>query len=315
MHGDDDQNDWDKRTVLQPEGMKPFDVSEELGDLADSARDVMSDPAAAARRALGSMAGAVGIGQSVSATETFDEPVIDQVNDLADDAVTASLADQRLALGDEERLPWLESADDVDGEEEDSGNGRLIGFALAGLLALAVLIGGIWYASNRNSVDNNADGSLIEASKEPYKVAPKDPGGKTFAGTGDSSFKVSEGEKPVANLAGSNAPAASPSAKPSASTAAAAAAAAGASASPAAPATGGVGVQVGAFSSKATAEAGWQKLAGNHEALKGLSHRVIEGKADIGTVYRLQAVADDGAAADALCRRLQASGLKCQVKR
>lgn len=300
MHGDDDQNDWDKKTVLQPEGMKPFDVSEELGD-----------PAAAARRALGSMAGAVGIGQSVSATETFDEPAIDQVNDLADDAVNAPLADQRLALGDEERLPWLESADDVDDEEEDSGNGRLIGFALAGLLALAALIGGIWYASNRNSVANNADGSLIEASKEPYKVAPKDPGGKTFAGTGDSSFKVSEGEKPVANLAGSDAPAASPSAKPSASSAAAA----GAGASPVAPATGGVGVQVGAFSSKATAEAGWQKLAGNHEALKGLSHRVIEGKADIGTVYRLQAVASDGAAADALCRKLQAGGLKCQVKR
>ncbi|OYX91906.1 MAG: hypothetical protein B7Y74_13410 [Novosphingobium sp. 35-62-5] len=211
-------------------------------------------------------------------------------------------------MGDEERLPWLESADDVDDEEEDSGNGRLIGFALAGLLALAALIGGIWYASNRNSVANNADGSLIEASKEPYKVAPKDPGGKTFAGTGDSSFKVSEGEKPVANLAGSAspAPAASPSAKPSTSAAAA---------SPAAPATGGVGVQVGAFSSKATAEAGWQKLAGNHEALKGLSHRVIEGKADIGTVYRLQAVAGDGAAADALCRKLQAGGLKCQVKR
>ncbi|MCX7285117.1 MAG: SPOR domain-containing protein, partial [Novosphingobium sp.] len=49
--------------------------------------------------------------------------------------------------------------------------------------------------------------------------------------------------------------------------------------------------------------------------LKGLSHRVIEGKADIGTVHRLQAVAADGAAADALCRRLQAGGLKCQVKR
>jgi hypothetical protein len=26
---------------------------------------------------------------------------------------------ERLALGDEERLPWLESADDIDGEEED----------------------------------------------------------------------------------------------------------------------------------------------------------------------------------------------------
>ena len=220
-------------------------------------------------------------------------------------------AGERLALGDEERLPWLESADDGDLDDEDSGAGRLIGLAVMGLIVLAALIGGIWWASNRSSGPANADGSLIEASKEPYKVAPSDPGGKTFAGTGDSSFKVSEGGKPVANLAGSAsptpAPAASPSAKPGAA----------ASATPAATpaATGGVGVQIGAFSSNASAEAAWNKLSVNHEALKGLSHRVIEGKADIGTVYRLQAVSPDLSAASALCQRLQAGGLKCQVKR
>lgn len=295
MQGDNDQTDWDKKTMLQPEGLKPFNVSEELDGMADDARDAAADAAAAARRALGSV--------DVAGAAT------PQADDLVEEIATDPIGDQRLALGDEERLPWLESADDVDGEEEDSGNGRLIGFAVMGLLVLAALVGGIWYASSRNSVANNADGSLIEASKEPYKVAPKDPGGKTFAGTGDSSFKVSEGQKPSANLANSASPApvASPSAKPSV--------AASATPAAAAPATGGVGVQVGAFSSKATAEAGWQKLLGNHEALKGLSHRVIEGKADIGTVYRLQAVAGDAAAADALCRKLQASGLKCQVKR
>jgi len=229
-------------------------------------------------------------------------------------AEMAEPAGDRLALGDEERLPWLESADDIDGEDEDSGNGRLIGFAVMGLVVLAALVGGIWYASNRTAGPAGADGSLIEASREPYKVAPKDPGGKTFEGTGDSSFKVSEGEKPVANLAGSAsptpavAPSPTPSAKPSA----------GATPAPKptqAAATGGVGVQVGAFSSNAAAEAGWQKLIANHEALKGLSHRVVEGKADIGTVYRLQAVAGDLASASALCSRLQAGGLKCQVKR
>lgn len=229
-------------------------------------------------------------------------------------AEMAEPAADRLALGDEERLPWLESAEDIDGEDEDSGNGRLIGFAVMGLVVLAALVGGIWYASNRTAGPAGADGSLIEASREPYKVAPKDPGGKTFEGTGDSSFKVSEGEKPVANLAGSAsptpavAPSPTPSVKPSA----------GATPAPKptqAAATGGVGVQVGAFSSNAAAEAGWQKLIANHEALKGLSHRVVEGKADIGTVYRLQAVAGDLASASALCSRLQAGGLKCQVKR
>ncbi|OYX62143.1 MAG: hypothetical protein B7Y89_10575 [Novosphingobium sp. 32-60-15] len=219
----------------------------------------------------------------------------------------------RLALGEEDRLPWLESVDDVDADEEDSGNGRLIGFAVMGLMVLAALIGGIWYATNKTSGPSDADGSLIEASKEPYKVAPSDPGGKTFAGTGDSSFKVSEGEKPLANLAGSASPVpkATPSAKPSAG-------ASGAAASgdkPAAATSGGVGVQIGAFSSNASAEAAWSKLSGNHEALKGFQHRVVEGKADIGTVYRLQALAGDVSAANALCQRLQAGGLKCQVKR
>ncbi|MFN3423738.1 MAG: SPOR domain-containing protein [Novosphingobium meiothermophilum] len=248
-------------------------------------------------------------------------PPLDVADDLAEVRETAETAvvdaaAGRLALGDEDRLPWLESADDDEDTEADSGNLRLVGFAVLGLVVLAALIGGIWYASNRTAGPANADGSLIEASKTPYKVAPTDPGGKTFAGTGDSSFKVSQGEKPVANLAGSASPvpaaASSPAPKPGASSSASSLATAAAAPASAA---GGVGVQVGAFSSSASAEAGWQKLVVNHEALNGLSHRVIEGKADIGTVYRLQAVAADPAAAEALCRRLQAGGLKCQVKR
>ncbi len=233
--------------------------------------------------------------------------------DVSSELAAAEEGVERLALGEEDRLPWLESADDVDAEEEDSGTGRLIGFAVMGLIALAALIGGIWYATNKTAGPSDADGSLIEASKEPYKVAPSDAGGKTFAGTGDSSFKVSEGEKPVANLAGSASPAASASATAKPGAGGAGAMAAGSA--PAASASGGAGVQIGAFSSSASAESAWSKLSGNHAALKGLSHRVIEGKADIGTVYRLQAVAADVSAANALCQKLQAGGLKCQVKR
>lgn len=219
----------------------------------------------------------------------------------AHDAVFDSAQDDRLALGDEERLPWLESADDVDFDEPGPDNSRMIGFGVLAVLLLAVLVGGIYWVTNRGGSAAAADGSVIEASKEPYKIAPKDPGGKTFQGTGDASFKVSEGEKPVANLAGSNAPAPAPAPKPSAP-------------APAAP-TSGVGVQVGAFSTSASAEAAWSKLVTAHEALSGLSHRVIEGKADMATVFRLQAVAGDFAAANALCAKLQAGGLKCQVKR
>ncbi len=235
--------------------------------------------------------------------------------DAAQEAAEGA-AGARLALGDEQRLPWLEGADDVEFDDEEPGNGRFIGFAVLGLILLAAILGGVYWATHRGGPAANADGSLIEASREPYKIAPKEPGGKTFQGTGDSSFKVSEGEKPAANLAGGSAPVASASAPGSANAPAAAGGnAPKPAATTAAPAAGGVGVQIGAFSSSSAAEAAWSKLSGQHEALKGVNHRVVEGRADIGTVYRLQALAGDAGAANALCGRLQAGGLKCQVKR
>jgi SPOR domain len=215
----------------------------------------------------------------------------------------------RLALGDEERLPWLESADDVDYDQPASNTGRTIAFIALAVLLLAAIIGGIYWFSHRGASQTAADGSVIEASKEPYKIAPQNPGGKTFQGTGDSSYKVSEGEKPGANLA-SGAVAVAP--KPGASVPVGAPSSA--AGTPAA-ALGGVGVQVGAFGSSASAEAAWTKLIGQHDVLKGMAHRAVEGKADIGTVHRLQAITPDLRAANALCSKLQAEGLKCQVKR
>ncbi|EGD57309.1 hypothetical protein Y88_3618 [Novosphingobium nitrogenifigens DSM 19370] len=243
-------------------------------------------------------------------------------NDLPGDRPHDADATPGLDLGGEDRLPWLESADDLDDAPAAAGHSRLI---LAGLVALMVLGGavyGIFWLTHRPHEVAAADGSLIEASKEPYKVPPSNPGGKTFQGTGDASFKVSQGEHPSASLAGSAgttpppAPASSPAAdagkgtpapKPSETPKLAEAAKAAA--------TGGIGVQVGAYSNTATAEAGWTRLVGAHDILKGLNHRVVEGKADIGTVYRLQVVAGDIASANSLCGRLQADGVKCQVKR
>ncbi len=228
--------------------------------------------------------------------------------------------DQRLETGqldlteEEERLPWLESPEDDWDEPQGSDNGKLAAFVLVGLVALAAIVGGIWWATNRGPDPALvADGSVIEAPDQPYKTAPQDPGGKTFDGTGDSSFAVSEGQNRPPQLGGEPGapvvPAPVPSAMPSK------AATPAASPAPAAVASGGVGVQVGAFSSKATAEAGWTKLVGQAgAALSGVPHRVVAGNADIGTVYRLQAVAPDAASAQALCGKLKASGISCQVK-
>lgn len=209
----------------------------------------------------------------------------------------------RLDLDEEERLPWLESIDDD--EDYDGGDStRLIAFLVGGLVVLAALVGGIWWATHGGeNKELQADGSVIEAPKEPYKEAPKNPGGKTFAGTGDTSYQVSEGKTTAPKLDRSGetvTPAATEAGKPSA---------------PATPAPSGVGVQVGAYTSLATAEAGWTRLSSQHGAvLSGVKHRVVEGKADIGTVYRLQALAGDAAGANDLCTRLKAAGVACQVK-
>lgn len=227
-----------------------------------------------------------------------------------------------LDLGEDERLPWLESADDLEFETEPHPGRRLLLLGLAALVVLALLVDGIYWITHRQPPQRPADGSLIEASKTPYKVAPNDPGGKQFAGTGDSSFKVSEGQHPDASIAGSAgttpppAPQPAPSASASAAPAPKPAPAPVPAATPAAhPASGGVAVQVGAYSSGARAESEWSRMVGAHDVLKGVNHRVVEGQADIGTVFRLQAMAGDLAAATSLCSHLQADGVKCQVKR
>ena len=228
---------------------------------------------------------------------------------------------------DDERLPWLDSDDDFEGEESDTG--RVLGMVIMGLVALATIVGGIWWATNRTPDQTLvADGSTIAAPAAPYKSAPKDPGGKTFDGTGNTAFAVSEGQTRPAKLGEASSAAALPSpaaVKPSidlgkptgfgsASPAPAAAAVKPATPAPAAAPAGGPAVQVGAYSTRASAEAAWSRLAQQYSALSGVRHQTVEGKADIGTVFRLQALPGDGAAAQALCGRLKSVGLACQVK-
>ena len=236
----------------------------------------------------------------------------------------APAAPPRLGLGDsDERLPWLESADDIDPEGFDSG--RIIGFVMLGLVALAMIVGAVWFSSHRGP--GEADGSLIRAEQGPYKVAPENPGGKKFAGTGDTSYAVAQGETRSGTIAGEDSspapgfsatgtPATTATPKPPASASATPAPKATATASAAPAATGsGVGVQVAAYTSAADAETGWSALAARHAALAGFKHRVVEGQAEFGRVFRLQAVAGDVASANALCAKLKASGQGCQVKK
>jgi len=238
----------------------------------------------------------------------------------ADDATWNSRGDGDL-LG-EERLPWLESDDDLD-YEPGLPTGRLVLFGVIALVLLAVVIGGVWWLFGRNVGEPPADGSIIAAPEEPYKVKPEDEGGKTFAGTGDTSFAVGEGQTREGRLA-ERAPTPTPTPTTSAPAPSIAstisdepAAAPRPSPAPtptAEPVPAGTAVQVGAFPRRDVAEEAWQRLTRQTEALSGVRHRVVEARVDIGRVYRLQALPGDRASAQRLCSALKSDGLACFVK-
>ena len=238
--------------------------------------------------------------------EPHDEAEVAESEDPAYDAGDLGL------VSDDDALPWLESSDYDDIESVDAW--RVTGFVVLGLLVLALLVGGIWYFTNRDgSGAPEADGSTIEAPDTPYKERPDDPGGKTFEGTGDMAPAVGEGESREGRLAeGSATP--EPIASEPAKQEEAAAPTQDTQSTPPAK-DNRIAVQVGAYSTRSRAEQGWTQLTGQSDALSGVSHRVVEGRADIGTVYRLQAMAGSAAAANQLCSALKRDGIACQVKR
>ncbi len=232
-----------------------------------------------------------------------------------------------LDLADTDSLPWLESDED----DEDAGGvdtWQIISFAGVLLALLAAVIAGVWYFSNRVAGDEAvADGSVIAAPEGPIKQRPDDPGGKEFAGTGNVAPVVGEGGSRPAVVAETPLPAmpplpgGTPGAKPATAATPGStkpvAATPGTPTSPAVsaqPAAPGTGVQLAAYGTRARAEQGWAEIARRTDKLSGVKYRVVEGKVDIGTVYRLQAVTGSRAEATRLCAALKADGVDCQVK-
>ncbi len=196
---------------------------------------------------------------------------------------------------DDDRLPWLETADDYS-DHNDGNGGKLLAFVLLGLLVVAVVVGGYYWFQNKVTVNGVAgDGEIIAAEEGDYKVAPVDPQGKTFEGTGDASFSASEGDRKEAKLAEAE------EKQPVSQSAPAAA--------------GSVLVQLGAYSSEALANNGWSELSRRYDFVGTLPKKVTSAKVDGGIVYRLSAVAPDATAANDTCGKIKSAGGACLIVR
>jgi len=213
-------------------------------------------------------------------------------------------------LTDEDRLPWLEAVE----EEDDEGGpsiARLVAAILIGLVAIGVIVGGLfWFGNGSRSGPN---GEVIAAPEGDYKMVPPDKGGMNVQGEGDTAYAASEGAQPKGNLntnAVPEAPVARPPAGPAPAPAPTARPATPAPAPRPAPAAAASGptIQLGAFSSQAGANSAWSALSGRFRYLAPLSHSVVPAQVGGRTLYRLRA---NGPDAQGICRRLQAAGEAC----
>lgn len=259
---------------------------------------------------------------------------------MAEDKDAAN--DAGLGLGDEDRLPWLEAADEYEDDGEVSPT-RLLVLVLGGLVLIGAVLGGLWWIQNGGA---RGQGELIAAQEGDYKVAPKNDAAKTFEGEGDASFAASEGVLPAGKVDPTRMPeepAATPAEREAAAkaakkaeadkTAAAKAAAAktapadkgkpvatsvktadAATKTPSAPA-GSAMIQLGAFSSEEAAAKAWINLTKRFAYLSGLGKSVSPATVDSGKVYRLRAVAGTAANAQSLCGKLRVAGENCVVVR
>jgi SPOR domain len=226
---------------------------------------------------------------------------------------------------DEDRLPWLEAVE----EEYDEGvsPGKLGALIVAALVALGIVIGGVWLMRSKGAGGNTTDPTLIAAAEGDYKVKPEAPGGMKVEGKGDSAFATSEGaeatgkidtnalpEAPVRGVKGVTV--ADAAGKPSANTTVAVPKAGGALVAkspvvipPVKSGAGGTMVQLGAFGSEAKAGTAWTTLASKYAFIAPLRRQIVAAEVGGSTVYRLRA--DAGAQAAAVCARLKAAGENC----
>jgi hypothetical protein len=217
---------------------------------------------------------------------------------------------------DDDRLPWLEAVDEDDSREGPSA-GKLIAFVVIGLLAIGLIVGGLFWMGNRDGGAGGAgeDETLIAAPEGDYKVKPDDPGGMKVDDRDETALAASQGAEPQGKInvdAVSEAPvtAQPKAAQPTPAPRPTQVAAAPTPAPTAAPAAGGATIQLGAFDSNAAANSAWKAMSARFKYLEPLSQSVMTANVNGRTFYRLRA---SGADARDICRRLEVAGESCIV--
>ena len=212
-----------------------------------------------------------------------------------------------LELGNGERLPWLETAADYDERQRRSWG--MVLAVLAGLAALALVIGAIWY-TQRDRV-TAGDGERIAAPEGDYKTRADGTDGMNVGNESEAMLATSDGQEARGRIAAAPEPLATSTADAKTKTASAASTQPASVPAPAAHVATGSAVQLGALDDQASAEMAWAKLKRSHRGLASLSHSVERVEAGGKSVYRLRAAVADPAAARALCGTLQSAGVAC----
>ena len=213
---------------------------------------------------------------------------------------------------DDDRLPWLETADD----DYDDGPSviRIVLLIVLALAIIAAAIFGYQYYKTHQGVEGN--GALIAAQEGDYKVKPDDAGGMKVEGEGDTAIATSDGagsgNASIDLKAAPEAPVAGRKAKPAAPAAGSAKAVTQIPSARAVP-SGGALVQLGSFPTEAAANAAWGTISRKATFVASLGKSVQAAQVDGRTVYRLRVNAGSAGQAVSVCDRLKAVGEACFI--
>ena len=210
----------------------------------------------------------------------------------------------------DEPLPWLAAVED---EDEPRGvSARRMLAALAVVILAGLIVAGTFFWLGRRDTAVNGPPELIAAPPGPYKIKPTNPGGLDITGESETAFETSAGEDRDAQLDLNKlpeAPIAKPApAQPKPATKPAETAPAE---EPAAAASSGSVVQLGAFANQAQAERAWTALSARFPAVASSSKLIVPFTGGI----RLRAAAASPAAARQLCQTMKAAGENCFLAR